>query len=414
MNEVQREQVALFRFGVIGALVSGELAHGELKQKLQELSSRRYTIPFSRRTSIGFGTLEEWLSAYRHRGFDGLKPMVRNDHGRIKVIRPHLKDQLLMLKREHPRLSARSITRKLVQRNVMRPGEVSHTTIYRLFSREGVKRRAAKSGKEQKRFEYRYPNDCWQGDVMHGPYIKDGQSRHSRKTYLIAFIDDASRLIVGAEFFFAETAAHTKSVLRAAVQTYGVPARLYLDNGKNFCADGIRLACARMNTALIHTTPYYPEGKGKIERFFRTVRSCFLPWLRNVQSLRDMNVCFELWLQNEYNRAAHSALDDNARPLDIFLKNIEGRLRRFPRHVDPTELFCKKESRLVAKDGTFRVNNILYEAEEQLIGQKIDVLFDTDHPTHMVKVFHHGAYIHSATPVDYLANSIAKRKKRPS
>lgn len=413
MNEAQREQVAMFRFGVIGALVSGELAHGELKQKLLELSSRRYSIPFSPRTSIGFGTLEEWLSAYRHRGFEGLKPAVRSDHGRIKVIRPQLKQELIALKREQPKLSAKSITQNLLRQNIMKPGEISHTTIYRLFSQEGLKRKASKTGKEQKRFVYRYPNDCWQGDVMHGPYIKDWQSPHSRKTYLIAFIDDASRLIAGAAFFFAETAANTKTVLRRAVQTYGVPSRLYLDNGKNFCADGIRLACARMRTALIHTTPYYPEGKGKIERFFRTVRSRFIPWLRNITSLTEMNNCLDQWIQNEYNRAPHSALD-NAHPLDVFLKNIEGRLRRFPHHVDPAELFCKKESRLVAKDGTFRINNILYEAEEQLIGRKIDVVFDTDHPTHLVKVFHHGGYIHSATPIDYLANSKAKRKKRPS
>jgi len=409
MNDTQREQVALFRFSVIGSLISGELAHGELKSRIRQLSSRRYAIPFSPKTSIGFGTIEEWLHNYRKNSLAGLTPAVRTDKGTVRTLRPELKNAIITLKKEHPKRSVRSILDHLVTNNLMKPNEISKTTTYRLLGLALPKHPPSVTGNEQKRFVHQYPNQCWQADVMHGPYLKEPGNGKARKTYLIAFIDDASRLIVGAQFFFAETTANIKTVLRSAVLTYGVPAKLYLDNGRNFCADDIRIACAKMNTALIHTTPYYPQGKGKIERWFRTVRQSFLLWLKTVESLSDINSSFDAWLQQKYNRGPHSALE-NATPLETFLRGIEGKMRRLPHHIDDAELFCKKETRIVAPNGTFRINNMLYDAEEQLIGKKITVLFDPDCPTHAVKVFDGLCLIHTATPVDYIANAQYKRK----
>ncbi len=409
MTEEQRDKIALFRYGVIGTLVSGELFHGELKKKIRELSQRQYIIPFSNRTMIGFGTIEEWLSIFRKHGFDGLKPKVRNDKGSLRGLSPALQEEFLTRRLNNPKMSAKTIIEKMVAENRLLPNEVSPANVYRLFQIHLPKRIATKTGKEQKRFVHRFPNQCWQGDTMHGPYIKENGAGKARKTYLIVFIDDASRLIVAGEFFYAETTANIKTVLRNAVLTYGVPSKLYLDNGRPYCSDDIRTACASMQTALIHTTPYYPQAKGKVERFFRTVRSRFLTCLRTVHSIKDLNLCFDLWLQNEYNRYPHNALDKQT-PLKVFLERIEGRLKRLPKHVDADELFCRKEMRQVAHNGTFRINNILYETEEHLIGRKIIVLYDKDDTLHRVKVFDGACYVHSATPIDYIANSKSKRK----
>lgn len=410
MTEQQRQDVALFRYGVIGPLVSGELCHGELKGKIRELSMRCYTIPFSSRSSIGFGTIEEWLSNFRHKGFDGLKPKPRNDRGTLRGVRAQLKEDLLRMRMDNPKMSVDLICRELIRSNKMKSGELSATNIYRLFALHLPRRMATRTGKEQKRFVHQYPNQCWQGDVMHGPYIKDAVCKRSRKTYLVAFIDDASRVITGAEFFHSEATVNVKAVLRDALRKYGIPRKLYLDNGRNFKSQDISIACASLQIALIHSTPYYPQGKGKIERFFRTVRSRFLPCLKHVTSLNELNMCFDLWLQNEYNRHAHSALN-NQQPLQVYLNKIEGRMRTMPKHVAVEELFCHKIMRLVAKDATFRVNNILYEAEEQLIGRKITVLYDKDCPKKIVKVFDGPVYVHQAEPIDYISNSKASRKE---
>jgi transposase InsO family protein len=288
--------------------------------------------------------------------------------------------------------------------------QIPLSTAYRYLRIHLPKRPVPATGREQKRFSHRYPNDCWQGDTMHGIYIRDEPDGRSRKTYLIAFIDDATRLITGARFFFSETVQQVKEVLREAVLTYGVPAKLYLDNGRNFCADDIEIACAAMRCALIHTTAYYPEGKGKIERFFRTVRDSFITGLSAIHSLTDLNEAFDAWLQHEYNRHPHGGID-GAVPLDTFLKNAENRLRRLPAAIDPAELFCRKESRQVAKDATFRINNALYETEEHLIGRKITVLFDKDDPLRKVKVFDGQLYVHTVKPIDYIANAQVRRRE---
>lgn len=409
MEEKIREQIAMFRFSVIGPLISGELAHGSLTKQIKELCSRHYSIPYSNRKSIGAGTIEEWLYAYRYNNFEGLKPKTRSDLGHLRGVDETLIKRIADFRMQHPRMPLRIVINRLIAENkISRPAKPI-STIYRHLRLHSRKRVVPVTGKEQKRFVHRYPNECWQGDVMHGNYIKDGPGP-ARKTYLVAFIDDATRLITGAQFFFSEETANIKEVLRTAVMTYGVPSKLYLDNGRNFTSHDIELACATMKCALIHSTAYYPEGKGKIERFFRTVRDSFLSGLCTVNSLLELNQAFTAWLNVEYNRAPHSSLNDNT-PLDTFLKNAEYRIHRLPAHIDPLELFCKKESRLVGKDGTFRVNNILYEAEEHLINTKINVLYDKDDPLKVVKVYDGSVFVHTAKPIDYISNAYAKRKE---
>jgi transposase InsO family protein len=408
MNEELRQQIALFRFSVIGTLISGELEHGAIAKQIAVLSKRMYNIPNSNRNRIGGGTIEDWLYAYKKNGLAGLKPKARSDQGSVRDIDLLLIESILDFKSEHPRTPLRIVINKLIEQKQLPLQDIPLSTLYRYLRQHQPKRPVPVSGKVQKRFSHQFPNDLWQGDVMHGFYIKEG-SAPARKTYLIAFIDDSTRLIVGAKFFYSEATVFVKEVLRDAVLTYGIPSKLYLDNGRNFLADDIAIACAAMKCALIHSTPYYPESKGKIERFFRTVRDCFLSCLNKVSSLEELNNQFSNWLTNDYNRKNHSALDGNS-PLDTFLAKSPMRIRRLESHIDPAEIFCKKETRIVAKDGTFRVNSILYEAEEQLIGRKIVVLYDKDDLAKKVKVFDGECFVHTATPIDFISNAHAKRK----
>ncbi len=411
MHEKKRQDIALFRFSVIGSLISGEQYHGEQKKQIRQMSKRTYAIPHSFRRTIKEGTIAEWLFKYRKHGLEGLKPLNRKDTGMVRGIRKELQEAIITMKKRSPKISVDSIFYQLMQERKMVPNEISRTSAYRLLAQEIKKGSPTKTGNQQRRFCHRYPNDCWQGDVMHGIYIKDKETGRARKTYLIAFIDDATRLIVGADFFFSEAVVNVKEVLRYAITIYGVPSKLYLDNGRNFCAEDIQIACAKMQCALIHATPYYPEGKGKIERFFKTVRSSFLTCISKVDSIAQLNQYFDEWVTERYNHSKHSALNDET-PIKTYLHNAENRIRKLPKHVDPAELFCKKEQRQVGKDATFRINNIIYEAQEHLVGRKVGVLFDKDDPTQMVKVYDNECFVHRAFPVDYIANS--KSKRNPS
>lgn len=408
MDEQLRDRIAMFRHGVIGHLLSAELPYGELKKALARLAQGVYTIPDSHRRTIREGTLRDWLNRYRSGGYEALKPRSRSDIGSSRALDPHIAKLIMETKQQSPKISVKTILKGLVDNGTIRPGQCAPATVYRHLAAHLPRTQVSKTSNALRRFAHRFPNDCWQGDVMHGPYIKTDNSPKARKTYLHALIDDASRLIVAARFFFAETAANVKTLLRHAFLTYGIPRRLYLDNGPCYRADEIGIACASVNCALIHTTPYYPEGKGKIERFYRTVRSACLPTLGMVHSLEELNSRFDHWLQSDYNRAPHSGIN-NATPLDTFLKNVEGRIRRFPTNIDPIDLFCKRESRKVDKLATFHVNKALYQTEQHLVGATIDVRFDPDDPARKVNVFHQGVFVGPAYPIDFNANAVAKR-----
>lgn len=406
MDEKLKQEIGLFRYSVIGSLINGELARGERKRKIAELSKRVYTIPGSYRRNIGRGTIEEWLLLYRKHGLEGLYPKDRKDRGACRSLGPDVLDSIIRCKREQPRRSLALICRDLYQKGVLETPRLPLSTLYRYLAHINLKQSAIR--KEMKRYQARFANEIWQADVMHGPRVPHTPGENARKTYLFAIIDDASRLIVGAGFHPSEKLIHLKTTFRDAVGTYGVPHTFYVDNGKIFKARDMEIACAKLNTRLIYATPYYPAGKGKIEKYFRRVRDQFITGLRMVRSLEQLNEAFQLWLADQYNRVPHTGIEGEV-PLKRYLRLAEGHIRRVPARVHLEELFYKQETRIVNKDATFRINNILYEAPEHLIDKKIEVFFDDD-VMEKVMIRYGGKTEGYCKPIDYLANAHIKRK----
>jgi len=405
MDEDMRKQIAMFRFSVIGPLLNQQRAHGELRKEISELSLRVFRIPGSRRQRIGRGTILEWLTLYKRLGFDGLLPKSRNDRGKSRSVPEPVLAKVVKAKQDNPRRAVALICHDLYEKGEIDTPRIPLSTLYRFLSRQDM--RPAVPRKEQKRYESRFANEMWQSDVMHGPWLPHKEGEKAGKTYLFGIMDDASRLIVGAGFYPTEKLYHLKQVFRQAIQTYGVPSKLYVDNGKIFKAHEMEIACAKISTVLIYATPYYPEGKGKIERFFRTVRDRFLTGLKNIKSIDALNGEFREWLIDDYNQKPHSGID-NETPLNRYLR-LDANIRRLPKEVHIEELFYQQEKRQVGKDGTFRINNILYEAPEHLVGRKIDVFFDSDNMDR-VSVVYQGKSEGYCKPVDFLANAQIKRK----
>jgi len=227
MDENVREKIALFRFSVIGPLINGELGHGELKRKLKELSLRVYDIPGSQRRHVGRGTIEEWLYLYKNKGYDGLKPKNRNDRGKTRFISSDVLQKIVRGKNNQPRRPVALICWDLYRKKEIDNPNLPLSTIYRYLHRKNPNAHAIKM--QQKRYSSRYANEMWQSDVMHGPWIPHKPGEKSKKTYLIAVIDDASRLIVGAGFYPSEKLINLKKVIKDAIHTYGIPTKLYVD-----------------------------------------------------------------------------------------------------------------------------------------------------------------------------------------
>jgi len=412
----RRQAIALFRYGVIAELLHLPPGFKGLYKHLAERAERDYTIPGSTRTRVAAETLRDWLQAYRRGGFDALVPKPRADRGQSRALPAAAVEALLTAKETNPKLSVQLVIREARKSpDVPQELPLPASTVHRLLARHGLmdmpKEEPGES--DRRRFAFAQAGELWMSDVMHGPSVAvDGRTR--RKTYLIAFIDDATRVIPHAAFALSENTATFLPVLQQAILKRGLPQRLYVDNGANYRSQHLALVCAKLSIALIHARPYRPQGKGKIERWFKTVRAQVLTRLtpEDTASLAALNRRLGAWIEGEYHHTPHRGLS-GLTPLEQWAQTAEG--VRFPEPgLDLGELFLFEARRKVQKDRTVSLHGVVYEVDAALIGETVTLRFDPSAPAQRpLQVCHQGRVSGLARVVETYANCFVKRE-RPS
>jgi putative transposase len=380
MDETQREQVALFRYGVISELVNRPLAPREKEKLLAAIAAKTWVLPGSQRTQIGRTTVRDWIELYHRHGLDGLKPRPRADTGRPRAIPEPVQELLLALRAERADATIDSLIRAvLLSGRVDKTLRLSRSSVHRFFAAQAPQAAAEKGGEpDALAFTHPHVNDLWTSDVMHGPRLLVPGRRDGGKTYLYAFLDDASRVVPFAAFYLAENAACFQDAFKQALLRRGLPRRLYCDNGSTYRTHHLEVICATLNINLIHSRPHRPRGRGKIERFFRHVRTSFLPHLTTqiLSDLAALNRVFWAWLETEYHQSPHSSLDGMT-PLDRFLKD-QALIRPAPEQL---ELWLRmKVERKVGRDRTVHLDGRLYEAPDGFAGETVEVFYDPYDP----------------------------------
>jgi len=378
MDEKKREQIALFRYGlIVPFLTEEELEWGVKGELVKRMARQIHMIPFSRKSSLHESTIRRFLASYRKNGFDGLKPKSRSDIGKSLKIPADILDKAFILKKEEPHRSARAIIRIMESHNLVAPGLIRPSTLYRLFMQNDlVYKKLKRASKEFKPFQAEHPNQIWQSDVLYGPYLPDPDRPEAKKrTYLVALLDDFSRMIVHAEFYWHERLPHLENTLHKAILKRGIPEALYVDNGQIFSAHQINIICAELGIRKITCKPYSPEGKGKIERFFRTVRDQFLIELEHdhVEHLHQLNSKFWAWLEQDYHLQTHSAT--NQQPALRWRQNVAG----FLKNIDEKQLqniFLWREKRHVDKLAQVSLLGFKYELASFLTGKTVEIRFN--------------------------------------
>ena len=403
MDDELKKRIAVFRYGVIADFVGGSMhGRGEMKRLIKDKSARKWQIPGSRRSSISKSTIKEWIARYRasDNKLESLYPKERSDRGKSRVIEHETAQGLIALRKELPELTLPVYMREAKQRKIILPGmRMTYSTLYRFLQTEGMLKKPSSAAKDRRRFEAEYPNDLWQSDVMHGPYVEvEGKQR---KTYLIAFLDDMSRLAVNGEFYLRENIKSYLEGLRKALKMRGIPRKLYVDNGPAFRSRHLQHTCASIGIALINSRPYQPEGKGKIERWFRTVRESFLS-TADAKTLDDLNESFSNWI-NTYNHTRHSITKEE--PIKRFASHIEC-IRAAS--GDMEDHFRRVSRRTVAKDRTIALDGRLYEAPVDLTGKKVNVLYH-EHDPARVEIVYEGRTYGFAAMLDVNVNCRIKR-----
>lgn len=409
LDDKAREQIALFRYGLIADLIHRGSGEKGLYALLQEKAAREYEIPGTRRTRVAAETIRDWLKDYRHGGFDALRPKPRRDQGQARAIPQGIADRLCQLKDEKPALSVGALIDE-IKAEAEGDLQLAPATVHRLLSRQGLmdKKRHEPTSKDRRRFAYDRAGELWMSDVMHGPAVTTENGR-KRKAYLIGLIDDATRVVPYAAFALAENTAAFLPVLQQAILRRGVPKRLYVDNGAAYRSNHLSLVCAKLGMTLIHTRPYQPQAKGKQERWFRSVRMQLLPTLgdADLKSLDGLNRRLWAWIEGEYHMSPHRGLD-GATPLDRWMTAAHS-VRLVGPDCDLDDLFLFEQKRRVQRDRTVSLGGIVYEVDASLVGETVTLRFDPSRRGRPVDVYFKGRKIEQAKRVDLYANCFVRR-----
>ena len=361
MNEAQRD-VALFRYSLIREAADDSLTTRQRGVLVRELAARVHTGPGGRSVHVARGTLDRWIRVYRAGGFEALAPRARTGE---PLTEQRLLDLAESLKREVPARTAAQVAQIIRTAEVQGPSE---RTIQRHLARLGLNTRPdgtppAAFG----RFEAAAPGDLWTGDALHGPVIG------GRKTYLFAFIDDNSRALVGYRWGVSEDTVRLEAALRNALAARGVPRVCYLDNGSAMVSKQLLRACASLGIRLVHSRPGKPQGRGKIERVFETVRIQFLVEIeaRPPADVAELNRLFSAWVETVYHRRVHT--ETGEAPIDRLLAGDPPVL---PTPGALHEAFLWSETRTVTKTATVSLHSNTFEVDAALVGSRVEVVFD--------------------------------------
>ena len=406
MTEDEKMQIAVFRFGVISDFVNGiRMSRAERRRMMGEKCARKWPIPFSGKTRITKGTIRRWIRLYRDSNADlkSLFPTDRSDQGKCRVMDEETCCALIRLRREMPDATVINLIAMMNRRRLVTAGfELNLSTVYRFLHQQNLMNLTKHKPVDRRKFEAELPNDLWQSDVLHGPKVNvDGKMK---KTYLIAIIDDHSRLITYARFYLSEALIYYLDALENALATRGLPRKLYVDNGAAFRSKHLEYITASLAISLIHAKPYAPQGKGKIERWFKTVRSSFLPMFKG-SGLIELNEALTLWITESYHQRIHGATGQT--PFERFTSKMHC-LRTSPANLK--DYFRKVARRKVNKDRTITLNGRLFEGPIPLIGKRVELLYHESEPEN-VEVKYQNQSFGMIRPVNLNVNYRVKRDK---
>jgi putative transposase len=378
MDQPKKKEIALFRYGLIAPVLVGHVAV-QMKY-FKELAQKEHDVPYWGKKRYKAHTFKKWLKLYRRYGFDALIPKDREDKGQSRKITPRLTQDITQAVIAYPFLSGSALYRLLISEGKIPPGGINEGTLRKYIKDNRLKELTSTSPVARKKFEKEYINELWTADCMHGPYLKLQDQPRKHKVFLIAAIDDHSRMICARGWFSHENSTALEKALKLGFSRFGLPKTLYCDNGSLFSSYHLQLACAQLGIALIHSKPYDSPSRGKIERFFRTVRDKFLAPLHidEINDLDQLNHQFEHWLEKEYHKHLHTGIEET--PMDRFMRGIEKTPIKRVSQEELDSAFQMTIYRKVKNDATVSIHSILYQCPPEFIGKRIQIRNPADNP----------------------------------
>lgn len=401
-----------FRYALVAELANPYLSPAQVSELIRQKAAQEHQIPYAGKRRLSEACIRKWMYAYRKHGRTGLEPKLRSDAGQCRSLTETETALLISALEAKPHLAATTVLAGL-RREGKITTDISSSSLSRLVCTAGLKReqrRQAADGEKHLKFEFHSPLECVQADCMHSFQVPDEKGVR-RKAILLAFMDDATRRILYTNFAFSERSVDFEAGIKHILSAHGRIGRLYVDNGANFVSSQTKRITDSLGLLLIHSRPYTPRGRGKIERFFRTARGQFFRTLdpHTIAGLGDLSVRFRSWVEAEYHRNPHRGLDGDT-PLDRWLARACAIIAVDPT-IDLDHAFQHEITRKVYRDSTLTLDGLLYEVPSTLIGERITLRYDPSVPAERrrLTVLLDGTECGTARVVDSYANTRVRR-----
>ncbi len=361
-------ELALWRYGIISPLLHRDANDIPVGELLDQASWKQYVHPDGCHVSLSAETLRKWRYRYLRCGLPGLTGKVRSDKGKHQIP-DEIGSAMYAMREEHPRWTTAKMIIELTETGKWNGRSPSRSAIYRFAKASNLKRDPhINSEKKVRPFAFDHFGQLWIADFLHGPKLFKGKEK--RKTYLHVILDDSSRFIVHGGFYLTESVEPLIYDLMGAVRRFGIPQRFYTDNGAAYAGRHLKILCARNGIDLVHTPPYVPQGRGKVERVFRTIRDQFL-CDKHFKTLKQINDGFKLWV-SKYHETIHSSLKCSPLQKRLQVKNV---CRVLPPSTDIEALFRMERRCRVYNDCTIQFKKTRYEVPDCLPGARATIYY---------------------------------------
>ena len=365
--------VAQFRFAMIAPVIQGLFPDASATAYYKRVTEHPLTLPDGTVVAYSYKTLEKWKSLYQRGGLDALMPTSRSDKGISRALNDEAINEIYRIKEEYPRMNATQIYGRLVSESFL-SSTVSVDSVQRFIRNNDLKSARDPNLRDRKAYEEDEFGKIWQADTCYLPYItEDGKTR---RVYCIMIIDDHSRLLVGGELFYNDNAYNFQKVLKQAISTYGIPDKLYVDNGCSYSNEQLSMICVSLGILLLHTKIRDGASKCKVERHFRTLKERWLYTLdiSSITSLSQFNDLLKDYMRS-YNTTFHRGINET--PMERF-QNSKDHPQRPKSREWLTDCFYNRITRKVRKDSTITIDNVCYDVPMQFISAKVDIRFLPD------------------------------------
>ena len=401
MDENLRRKWAEFRFSAIAPLVCRRMDDAQRREEKRRILQTSFLTPIGVQKHIAERTLNSWIARYKLYGFDGLMRTASNLQGTCQAIPEEVLKAAVNLRTELPCRSVKGVL------NVLRAqgfdvDKISRSTMNFHLNRLGASREkyASEKGTFQA-FQKDHANDLWQADCSGGIYLPDPYNKGQHKqTHFISMIDDATRVVTHAAFYFDEQVPSLFDCYRKALLKNGKATQIYTDNGPCFRAHAFAAACAKLGVELRHAEAYTPEGKGKIERHIGTVKSGFYQEAKHsgLQTIEQLNEFFFAWLEKEYHNTEHKSLKTT--PFARWQQDEEKGLIKLVTPEQIRQALMVEVDRAVGKKtALIQLNNKTYRASRELAGKKVQVRWEADRHHPVVEVWLKGKLVETVKEV---------------